>query len=159
MIFTSSGLQTLLNFLPMMDTCSTVSGVQPLEKTQAWRLEVRILYHTLRELRVVHYSKNGVVLPPGDRYSDMEAGRELERVRKHRIQQQKIHNIGDGEGDYARRIITARRRVMGDRKKDTVTAHLPELLRSKAISELDIRATIHHWRSKESASQFLKPWQ
>jgi hypothetical protein len=108
-------------------------------------------------LRVVHYSKNVVVLPPGDRYSDMEADRELGRVRKHRIQQQKIHNIGDGEGDYARRIVTARRRVTGDRKKDTVTVHLPELLRSKAISELDIRATIHHWGSKESATQFLKP--
>jgi hypothetical protein len=51
-------------------------------------LEVTILYHTLIELRVVHYSKNVVVLPPGDRYSDMEAGRELGRVRKHRIQQQ-----------------------------------------------------------------------
>jgi hypothetical protein len=51
-------------------------------------LEVGILYHTLRELRVVHYSKNVVVLPPGDRYSDMEASRELGRVRKHRIQQQ-----------------------------------------------------------------------
>lgn len=45
-----------------MDTCSPVSGVQLLKKTQAWRLEVGILYHTLRELRVVHYSKNVVVL-------------------------------------------------------------------------------------------------
>jgi hypothetical protein len=53
-------------------------------------------------LRVVLYSKNVVVLPPGDRYSDMEADRELGRVRKHRIQQQKIDNIRDGEGDYAR---------------------------------------------------------
>jgi hypothetical protein len=96
-------------------------------------LEVGILYHTLRKLRVVHYSKNVVVLPPCDRYSDMEAGRELGGVRKHRNQQQKIHNIGDGEGDYARRIITARRRVMGDGKKDTVTAHLRELLRSSNL--------------------------
>ncbi len=106
--------------------------------------------------RVVHYSNEVQILPPVpcDTYaSDVEAGnRELQRGNKRRmpssIQQEKTQQILDEigfnhEGDSA--PTTTRKEIQSLKESDeirrtrqSVAAHLAELLRPKTISEQDV---------------------